>query len=120
LDKPDTSGGMKSLLVIRSPEPRGFFDGHEAGLAERLTVVASELIEIDKRGGLRHDGEDGEDGDDGSDLTCKSNTWCVGTQSCSLSEPESGLTLVLSILDVGMGESPPVEPTEVGGDAGRL
>jgi hypothetical protein len=117
LDKPDTSGGMKSLLVIRSPEPRGFFDGHEAGLAERLTVVASGLIEIDKRGGLRHGGEGG---DDGSDLTCRSNTWCVGTQSCSLSEPESGLTLILSIVDVGMGESPLVEPTEVGGDAGRL
>lgn len=116
--RPETSGGMKSLLLIRSPTERCFFVTLGAGLAERLEdeEVVEGAMEMDKRSCLGDDSA-GEGGESGWVASGKSKTWCVGRQSCSESAAESGVMRILSILEVGMGESL-LEPTELGGEGG--
>jgi hypothetical protein len=118
--KPETSGGIKSLLLIRSPTARGLLVTLGAGLAERLKEAgtAEGLIEIERRCGFG-EGREGDGGVGGCEISGKSKTWWVGRQS-SLSEPDSELIRILSILVLGMGESILDEPTEFGGDGGRL
>lgn len=111
--KPDTSGGIKSLLLMRSPMARGFLVTLGAGLAERLEET--EIVGANER---RSVGDEG--AGEGGAASGKSKTWWVGRQSCSPSEADSGLMRILSILAVGIGESVLVEPTEFGGEGGRL
>jgi hypothetical protein len=109
---------MKSLLQIRSPVARGFLVTLGAGLAERFVDTGYVLLMDIERGCFEDDGECCEGG---WETSGRSNTWCVGKQSCcSLSEPESGLMRILSMREVGLGEPALVEPVELGGDGGKL
>jgi hypothetical protein len=113
--RPETSGGIKSLLEIRSPIAR-FFVALGAGLAERFEPqeepAASLLIAISSRESAEREGER-EAGVGGRALSgAKSKTWWVGRQR------RSGLSRVgrvLSILEAGTGE-----PSEMGGEGGIL
>ena len=100
--KPVTSGGTKSLLLIRSPEERVFLVTPRVGAAARFAAAKPDEGWTDRetRVGLRLGEEGGEmEGEGDSELGGKSKTWCVGTQSCSLSDADSELKRNLSILE---------------------
>ena len=110
--RPETSGGTKSLLEIRSPIAR-FFVALGAGLAERFEPqaesAASLVAWMSSRESAEREGER-EAGVGGRALSGeKSKTWWVGRQR------RSGLGWVLSILAAGTGE-----PSEMGGEGGIL
>lgn len=70
-----TSGGTKSLLLIRSPEGRDFFAAQEEGAAARFEGATLDgLMVIESRGSFG-EGEEAEvGGEGGSEFVAKSNT----------------------------------------------
>ena len=109
---PETSGGMKSLLWIRSPTERFLFTP-ETGLAERLdpqeAMAATDGLVCAAREAERDGGRD-------SWSSGMSKTWWVGRQS---SAAPSGDMDILSILEVGTGDADERDPSESGGEEGR-
>ena len=110
--KPETSGGMKSLLWIRSPTER-FLLAPETGLAERLepqeAVSATNELVCAAREAEPNEGQ-------GNWSSGMSKTWWVGRQS---SAAPSGDMDILSILEVGTGDADEKDPSESGGEEGR-
>lgn len=99
---------------MRSPE-RAFFDGAVAVEDGRLagTTLAGELerLQSSRCGSIDSSTSSAESVGRGG----TSNTWCVGTHNwCSESEA-SGLSLLLSIFEVGIGECIR-EPMDKGGE----
>lgn len=111
--RPETSGGTKSLLEMRSPTAR-FFAALGAGLAERL-VPQDEARSWSSAGsssaGRARDG-DREGGVRGRAASGKSKSWWVGTQRSS----GSGSLRILSMRGGGAGDA---LGSESGGDGGR-
>jgi len=117
---PDTSGGTKSFVVIRSPELRGLFEAFATGGEDSPGMDNPVSIEMDGWGGFEGGGETDDEGDDTICTSGKSNTWWVGKHSCcSFWCVESGVARAQSILDAGGGESVVFEPTEIGGEGGK-
>lgn len=114
--RPETSGGMKSLVVMRSPAPRGLLETLGAGLCSRFD--GAELLIDNERRSICGEGES-DSGEGGLWTSGKSNTWWVGRHSWSFSDVESGLIRILIIWFPGAGELVPFEPVELGGDGGK-
>ena len=112
--RPETSGGMKSLLEMRSPIAR-FLVAEGAGLAERLlpTEEVSEAASSAWWAASSAASDGDRDGGVGGCSTSagKSKSWWVGRQA------SEAVSCILSILLACTGER---ELSERGGDGGRL
>ena len=86
---PETSGGMKSLVAVRSP--RAFLELCGVQLDERLDGTRFGLMQMDRRG---CDSPSSLSSGEGAD-TGMSKTWLVGTQSSG--SELSGLMRLLSM-----------------------